>query len=146
MKAVRYNNISRKRRALVLRIYKKIGLIIASILLGSYIFVLLRLHSSPSANVEATAAANDDDVSVCVRKEIDQCRYYPCKERNGVMEEISLGNPAFGYAGRFVTRDGNITKPIPECKLFVSSFWVKVHVFIASRLIIHMITHIDSTR
>ena len=38
------------------------------------------------------------------------------------MKEIMPPNPNFGYAGSFVRRIENITKPIPECELCVGCF------------------------
>eukprot|EP00581_Thalassiosira_minuscula_P012310 CAMPEP_0183719712 /NCGR_PEP_ID=MMETSP0737-20130205/12535_1 /TAXON_ID=385413 /ORGANISM="Thalassiosira miniscula, Strain CCMP1093" /LENGTH=356 /DNA_ID=CAMNT_0025949449 /DNA_START=250 /DNA_END=1320 /DNA_ORIENTATION=+ len=57
-------------------------------------------------------------VMACVRNISDeQCQIYPCEQRSngdGAMEEISSPDPYFGYAGHFVYRDRNITKPLPQ--------------------------------
>ena len=61
-----------------------------------------------------TSAVEKPEVKACVRQAKDQeCQLYPCEERNREAEEVAAPTPYFGYAGNFVHRDGNITKPLP---------------------------------
>lgn len=55
-----------------------------------------------------------DEVKACVRRKDDQCQLYPCAERSGAVEEVAPPNPFFGYAGNFVHRDRDMTKPLPK--------------------------------
>jgi len=70
------------------------------------------LTQSETSNMIANAA-DESEVKACVRKEENQCQLYPCEERNGATTEIVAPNRVFGYAGNFVHRDRNITKPLP---------------------------------
>ncbi len=70
----------------------------------------------------ARAVNSLSNAYACVRKVEQQCELYPCEERNGVMEEITPPSRYFGYAGNFVRRQGNITKPHELfCKYFASA-------------------------
>ncbi|KAL3791553.1 hypothetical protein ACHAW5_000856 [Stephanodiscus triporus] len=69
------------------------------------------MYSLARALTSSSYAAVGLEVNSCVRKVEQQCKLYPCKERNGVMEEITPSSRFFGYAGNFVRRQGNITKP-----------------------------------
>mmetsp|Transcript_31284 Transcript_31284/g.75625 ORF Transcript_31284/g.75625 Transcript_31284/m.75625 type:complete len:352 (+) Transcript_31284:233-1288(+) len=68
----------------------------------------------PNNNIIPNAVAGGEpEVKACVRKvKENQCQLHPCKERNGVVGDVSP-TPYFGYAGRFVHRYGNLTKPLP---------------------------------
>jgi hypothetical protein len=77
------------------------------------------MHSLARALTSSSNAADGLEVNSCVRKVEQQCKLYPCKERNGAMEEITPPSRFFGYAGNFVRRQGNITKPHQLfCKYF----------------------------
>ena len=129
MRAVRYasDHRVRKRRTENIRsdtaLWLLIGLIIALLLVSCY------LHAPPQAVTTTTNAnaANCDKRTLCVRKGIDRCQFYPCEDRGGVMKEIMPPNPNFGYAGSFVRRIENITKPIPECELCVCRLLPSLH-------------------
>lgn len=119
MQAVRYVHPVRKRRAL--RTWSHtlcllIVLLLILLLVSCYLHALLQaVNSAPSP----TASVRDEG-TVCVRKEIERCEFYPCEQRGRVINENIL-SPQFGYAGRFVRRVNNITKPIPECESRVIS-------------------------
>jgi len=68
----------------------------------------------PNNNIIPNAVAGGEpEVKACVRKvKENQCQLHPCKERDGVVGDVSP-TPYFGYAGRFVHRYGNLTKPLP---------------------------------
>jgi hypothetical protein len=116
MQAVRYvHHQVRKRRSFIIRSYKALfllkGLIVALLLVSVYLHALLQAVTSSSSN-----AADVNEVNVCVGKGMGRCQFYPCEERGGVIKEVISPNPVFGYAGSFVRRVENITKPIPECE------------------------------
>ena len=80
------------------------------------------LYSLARAVTSSSNASDGLGVNACVRKDEQQCKLYPCEERNGAMEEIIPPSRFFGYAGNFVRRQGNITKPHDLfCKYFASA-------------------------
>ena len=116
--ASRYIHPVRKRRAFIVRSYKKSflmkALMITLFLVCCYMLAPLQVQELTSSQHHA---ADGDDMPVCVKKILDQCTYFPCEERGGETKEILFHKPTFGYAGRFVRRvSTNITKPIPECE------------------------------
>ena len=48
--------------------------------------------------------------TACVKREENKCQLYPCEKKNGTMTAIELPEHPFGYAGRFVHRDRNVTR------------------------------------
>ena len=80
------------------------------------------LFSLARAVIPSSNTSDRLGVNACVRKVEQQCQLYPCKERNGAIKEIIPPSRFFGYAGNFVRRQGNISKPHDLfCKYFASA-------------------------
>ena len=60
-------------------------------------------------------AKDEPEVKTCVRQVTgSQCNFHPCVEQNGMVENAAYPAASpFGYAGHFVHRPGNMTKPLP---------------------------------
>jgi hypothetical protein len=107
----------------VLPIIKGCLILVGFVLLASFeVYSLARsVHSSSPAD-------SGSKVNACVRKVEQKCMLYPCQDQNGAIEEIAPSSLLpFGYAGNFVLRQGNITKPHElVCKQYASSSLIHI--------------------
>lgn len=83
------------------------------ILLGFVLLASFEVYSLARSVHSSSPADSGSKVNACVRKVEQKCMLYPCQDRDGAIEEIASSSSLlpFGYAGNFVLRQGNITKP-----------------------------------
>ncbi|KAL9181385.1 hypothetical protein ACHAXT_010190 [Thalassiosira profunda] len=95
-----------------LRLYKenRLAVIAAGLLLKGLLIVLAASFYMHSRLFAATAP----EIKACVRRFNNQCQVHPCEERDGVATAVAKRIPNFGYAGNFVHRVNNSTKPLPQ--------------------------------
>lgn len=64
--------------------------------------------------IKAPRVMDDKNIFACVRNVSNQCELYPCVRDSGVYIETVTPIDPFGYAGRFVHRDADVSKPLMQ--------------------------------
>lgn len=104
---------------------KVLPIIKGCLILAGFVMLASFEVYSLARSVHSSSPSDDggSNVNACVRKVEQKCMLYPCQDRNGAVEEIApLSSLPFGYAGNFVRRQGNITKPHElACKQYAAS-------------------------
>ena len=117
-----FHDVARKRATSMTHYPKALPIIKGCLILAGFVMLAsFEIYSLARSVHSSSKAADGPQVNACVRKE-QQCTLYPCEDRNGATEEIAPLSQTFGYAGKFVRRQGNITKPHELfCKYYASA-------------------------
>ena len=121
-----FHDVVIRRRPTSTRCPKKVLPIIKGclILAGFVLLASFEVYSLARSVHSSSPSDGGSKVNACVRKVEQKCQLYPCQDRNGANEEIAPSSILpFGYAGNFVRRQGNITKPHElVCKQYACNF------------------------